>query len=102
MLFLLTFFFVLDAQADAGDGKCSSSAAINRSSAAIKFILDDIRDSYSHTGGGGITRITEYQTDSFEVSISQEERIDILRYQVLIGTDCKVTLVKKEESVKSF
>jgi hypothetical protein len=42
------------------------------------------------------------QTNIFVVSIAQEERIDQLSYELAIDKNCKVSLVKKEESVIRF
>lgn len=81
--------------------RCENSA-IEKSYALIHFILDDIKATYPHVGGGGISEIKQTQTNFFVVSIAQEERIDQLSYELAIDKHCKVSLVKKEESVISF
>lgn len=81
--------------------KCKNSA-IEKSSALIQFMLDDMNKTYPHTGGGGISEIKQTQTNVFVVSIAQEERIDQLTYELSIDNGCKVSLVKKEESTVSF
>jgi len=73
-----------------------------RSQFLIKFIFDDINKTYTQTGGGGITSIKETATDTFEVSIAQEERMDVFAYQLSINDDCEVTMISKEESTISF
>lgn len=83
------------------DMKCKNSA-IEKSNALIKFLLDDIKTTYPHTGGGGISEIKQTQTNVYVVSIAQEERIDQLTYSLSIDENCKVTLVKKEESTVNF
>src|SRR6187431_3410419 len=83
------------------DMKCKNSA-IEKSNALIQFLLDDIKTTYPHTGGGGISEIKQTQTNVYVVSIAQEERIDQLTYSLSIDDNCKVTLVKKEESTINF
>lgn len=68
----------------------------------FQFLLNDIKSTYAHDGGGGISDIKQTQTNVFVVSIAQEERIDQLTYQLSIDDSCKVALVKKEESAISF
>ena len=68
----------------------------------INFIFADINSTYSQTGGGGITEIKETATNVFKVSISQEERIDVLTYHLDVGDECAITLIKKEESTINF
>lgn len=83
------------------DMKCKNSA-IEKSNALIQFLLSDIKSTYPHDGGGGISEIKQTQTNVFVVSIAQEERIDQLTYELSIDDSCKVALVKKEESSISF
>ena len=81
--------------------KCENSA-VEKSYALIHFILDDIKATYPHVGGGGISEIKQTQTNFFVVSIAQEERMDQLSYELTIDKNCKVSLVKKEESTINF
>ncbi|HSX50867.1 MAG TPA: hypothetical protein VLF09_07930 [Cellvibrio sp.] len=83
------------------DMKCKNSA-IEKSNALIHFMLEDIKKTYPHTGGGGISEIKQTQTNVYVVSIAQEERIDQLTYELSIDDNCKVTLVKKEESTVNY
>ena len=76
--------------------------AIDKSHASIQFLLNDIKSTYPHTGGGGISEIKQTQTNVFVVSINQEERIDQLTYELSIDDSFKVTLVKKKESTINF
>jgi hypothetical protein len=64
--------------------------------------LNDIKSTYAHDGGGGISEIKQIKTNMFVVSIAQEERIDQLRYELSIDDKYKVALVKKEESTINF
>ena len=77
-------------------------SAIEKSNALIQFVLNDIKSTYPHDGGGGISEIKQTQTNVFVVLIAQEERIDQLTYELSIDDSCKVALVKKEESTISF
>lgn len=83
------------------DMKCKN-LAMEKSNALIQFLLNDIKSTYPHDGGGGISEIKQIQTNVFVVSIAQEERIDQLTYELSIDDSCKVALVKKEESAISF
>jgi hypothetical protein len=76
--------------------------AVDKSSVLIQFILQDLKSSYPHKGGGGITEIKQSQTHQYDVSIAQEERIDRIRYELSIDQDCNVKILKKEESTLSF
>ncbi|PUA30462.1 MAG: hypothetical protein B0W54_08195 [Cellvibrio sp. 79] len=77
-------------------------SAIEKSHASIQFLLNDIKSTYPHTGGAGISEIKQTQTNVFVVSINQEERIDQLTYELSIDESCQVKLVKKEESAINF
>lgn len=81
--------------------KCENSA-VEKSYALLHFILDDIKTTYPHVGGGGISEIKQKQTNIFVVSINQEERIDQISYELSIDKNCIVSLVKKEESTINF
>ena len=80
---------------------CDGSA-VKKSSAAISFILSDLNSNYKNTGGGGITTIKLTQTNVYEVSIAQEERIDKISYEFEVDSACKVKLIHREESTLSF
>lgn len=77
-------------------------SSVEKSNALIQFVLNDIKSTYPHDGGGGISEIKQTQTNVFVVSIAQEKRIDQLTYELSIDDSCKVLLVKKEESTISF
>lgn len=91
-----------DFQAIANQKSSCKSNAILKSQSLINFILNDMLANYTHAGGGGITSIKETVTNSFDVSIAQEERMDILTYELAIDEVCTVTLLKKSESTVSF
>lgn len=80
---------------------CKSNSIV-KSKSLINFILADILATYTHTGGGGITSIKEIATHTYEVSIAQEERMDVLTYELSNDEACTVKLLKKSESTISF
>ena len=82
--------------------KSCMSNSIIKSQNLIDFMLKDILATYKHTGGGGITSLKEIATHIYEVSIAQEERVDVLTYELAIDNTCTVTLLKKSESTVSF
>ena len=83
------------------DTSCKTNKII-RSQKLINFIFADINTTYSQTGGGGITAIKETATNVFNVSISQEERIDVLTYHLDVDEECNIKLIKTEESTITF
>lgn len=75
---------------------------ILKSNALIDYIFQDILKNYPYTGGGGVTSIKEVSTNTFEVTIAQEERIDVLLYALRIDGNCNVDQLKKTESAINF
>lgn len=82
-------------------GKRCQMNAIERSKCIIEAILADISRTYSQVGGGGISAIKQNSTTSFTVSISQEERIDLLTYEATVDGKGKVSVKKTGEGTKS-
>lgn|GEM_PF-2311749 len=76
--------------------------SVKKSKAAIEVILTDLDSSYTEVGGGGISEIKQIRTNVYMVSIPQEERIDQFTYEVSVDDACKVEILKKEPSTKSF
>jgi hypothetical protein len=72
-----------------------SVTVLSQSQDFIRAILDDISANYTHVGGGGITKIKLIATNTFEVSISQEERIDLMTYKVEVNDSCEVKIINK-------
>lgn len=79
------------------NSKCKNTA-VARSQEMIRTIIDDLSKSYTEAGGGGISQIKQSATDTYVVSISQEERIDQITYVMTINQDCKATIEKRTES----
>ncbi len=69
--------------------------ALSQSRDFIRAILDDITAHYQHTGGGGISKIRLTATSTFEVSISQQERIDQIIYELEMSDSCEVKIKNK-------
>lgn len=65
-----------------------------KSKAMIELILTDLNSTYLE-GGGGITEIKQSHTNVYVVSISQEERIDKLTYEMAVDKSCKIKILKK-------
>lgn len=82
-------------------GKRCQMNAIERSKCIIEAILADISRTYSQVGGGGISAIKQNSTTSFTVSISQEERVDLLTYEATIDGKGKVSVRKTGEATRS-
>lgn len=82
-------------------GKRCQMNAIEHSRCIIEAILADISRSYSQVGGGGISAIKQNSTTSFTVSISQEERVDLLTYEATVDAKGKVSVRKTGEDTKS-
>jgi len=81
-----------------GTDTVCQQTALKRSQEMIQFILNDLTKTYTHDGGGGISEIKETATNIFVVSISQEERIDQLTYELKVGADCKITILNRSEN----
>lgn len=64
----------------------------------IDFILQDLEKSYDHLGGGGISEIKQTYTNVYEVSILQEERVDVFTYEMNINEQCDVSIESKRAS----
>lgn len=76
--------------------------ALERSTLIINQLLADLNKTYSHTGGGGITKIQEISSNTYVISIAQEERIDQIQYKVSLDKSCQLSILEKNESAKSF
>ena len=82
------------------NAECHTS--LQRSSLMVTKIIDDLNQSYTWTGGGGISEIIEVASGKYQVSLPQEERVDQFYYQLEVNKKCEVIIVKKEYFVKSF
>ncbi len=76
-------------------------SALEKTQEMIKFMLDDIAKTYKEVGGG-ITKINQTATNSYMVSISQEERVDEISYELAINPACQISIVSKKMSASSL
>lgn len=72
--------------------------SLKKSQEMIQFILNNLTETYTQVGGGGITEIKLIATNTFVVSISQEERIDQITYELEVDQNCKITILNRKVS----
>jgi hypothetical protein len=80
--------------------ECMQSA-LNRSRCMIEAVLQDIKATYPLTGGGGISNLRLVATDTYAVSIAQEERLDVITYTLELDDRGQVVIRKRVEGAKS-
>jgi hypothetical protein len=80
--------------------KCSTS--LERSQAIFRAILDDLPKHYTQVGGGGISEIKQTASDTFVVSIPQEERIDQISYKIEMSATCVIKIKSRVTSAISL
>lgn len=68
----------------------------------IRAILDDIAVNYDAIDGGGISEIKSQGTDKYVVQLPQEERVDVITYELEMRGDCDVVIVRRTAGVISF
>jgi hypothetical protein len=105
---ILSLFFILFCYIAYADERAQQNidteyfcTPLKRSHNIIHAILNDISANYDHAGGGGISEIKSTATHTFAVSILQEERIDQITYQVMVNDACRVSILKKTQSVRT-
>ena len=74
--------------------------ALELSRCMIEAIVADLSATYTHVGGGGITDIKMVATNTFTVSISQEERVDLITYALKLKPDGSVEIVSRSEDTR--
>ena len=84
------------------DSKTVHQTPLGRSLLLIEAILEDVVNTYAHSGGGGITSIKETATNVYAVEISQEERVDVITYEGDVSLDGIVVILKRDEGAKRF
>lgn len=82
------------------DASCQQTP-LKKSQEMIRFILDDLTESYTHVGGGGISGIKLVATSTYRVSISQEERVDQITYELAVDEKCRISIVDRKISTDS-
>lgn len=91
MIFSIQFLFCASCSADVNTTnqnqqstkKMECKNPVEKSKAMIEFILGDLQSTYTEVGGGGISEIKQSHTNTFVISIPQEERIDQFTYDWL-------------------
>ena len=81
--------------------KCGTTM-LEKSDCMIRTTLEDIKATYTHKGGGGITEIKALATNIYRVSISQEERIDHLTYEFEWKANGELIISKRTENTESM
>lgn len=76
--------------------KTCNATALQVSQDMIRTILDDITENYEHVSGGGISEIKQTVTNTFVVSIPQEERIDRITYELEINDHCDIAIKRRK------
>lgn len=77
-------------------------SALTQSIRIYEVILEDLANTYSLDGGGGISAIKQESTTSYVVHISQEGRKDLITYEISVGAQGDVEVVSRTESTKSY
>ncbi len=81
--------------------KCGTTM-LEKSDCMIRTILEDMKTTYTHKGGGGITEIKALATNIYRVSIPQEERIDHLTYEFEWKVNGELSISKRSENTESL
>ena len=89
-----------NASAEDSSSLCQQNA-LQKSQSFIRFILDDLSRTYTQVGGGGISNIKQTATNTFRVSISQEERIDQISYELQFMKGCEIDLIDRKSTAVS-
>ncbi len=80
--------------------KCKPDA-LSRSRCMIDLMLDDVMATYGQPAGGGISSIKAMSSTSYQISLPQEERVDIFTYDFDVKADGTVSIKGKKESTKN-
>jgi hypothetical protein len=73
---------------------------LGQSLCMIEAVLNDVEATYTQTGGGGISGIKLIATKTYRVSISQEERVDTITYELDIKNG-KAVISNRTESART-
>lgn len=69
--------------------------AVSHSKRMIETVLADIMKTYKMTGGGGISEIKMISTNTYQITILQEESPHIFTYEMDTQANCKIKIIKK-------
>lgn len=81
-------------------GSACDKSRLTISREIVKKILEDIPLNYDQVGGE-ISGVKLVATNVYVVSISQEERVDQLTYEVEVDQDCSVKILNRTLTVES-
>ena len=87
----------MSASAETNTPICRQNA-IQKSQNELRSILDDLSDYYTAVGGGGISAIQATATNTYLVSLPQEERIDQISYELKTEADCRIIILSRTAS----
>lgn len=73
-----------------------------KSECMINAALEDLRATYRHPGGAGITEIKRLSTNEYRFSMAQEERVDHVTYQFGWTKNGRLRLDRRTEGVVSM
>jgi hypothetical protein len=82
-------------------GSTCGKTALAQSMCMIEAVVKDVKATYTHVGGGGITEIKLVATKTYTVSISQEERVDLITYEFDIKPNGQLVLLKRSEDART-
>ena len=88
-------------QAHAASPTSCRKDAIEQSLCIYQAILADIRKNYPMRGGGGISSITQHSTTTFTAHLPQEERVDLLHYEISLDQAGNVAIVSRKQGTRS-
>jgi hypothetical protein len=80
--------------------KCAKDN-LHQSICKIEMILEDISKNYAWIGGE-VSEIKLIATNSYQITMPQNERADIFTYEFAAKADGTVTIVSKKESTRSY
>jgi hypothetical protein len=80
--------------------KCAPDS-LHQSLCKVEMILADISKNYSWIGGE-VSEIKLIATNSYQITLPQNERADIFTYEFTAKPDGTVTMVSKTESTRSY
>ncbi len=75
--------------------------AVSSSKRMIEAVLSDVIKTYPMTGGGGISEIKMMATNTYRITILQEESPHVFTYELKSQANCKIKIMKKTENSSS-
>lgn len=77
------------------------NSALEKSKSIIGVVLSDLSATYDGAGGGGISHIKMLSTNTLEVSLLQEERVDVITYEIEVADDGQIRITNRTESTRT-